>query len=226
MVEYRYELKFVIEKTQAEILKRQLKTVMSLDSHSISEEYSYDIRSLYFDDAYSTALYDKLDGIEFRGKYRMRLYNYSDSIIKMECKHKDGDMTYKEDCSISRKVADAIIAGRYTAIISKTPFLQKFLANAQIRMLRPAVIVDYRRTAFTYPASSVRITFDENIRSGRYQTDIFDSSLVTYPVTTNDQLVLEVKCNEFIPAHILAILSSVPKVRLAVSKFAYCREKK
>lgn len=226
MVEYRYELKFVIAKTDAEILKKQLKAVMPMDSHSVNDEYSYDIRSLYFDDAYSTALFEKVDGIEFRGKYRMRIYNYSDSVIKMECKHKDGEMTYKEDCSLSRKVADAICQGRYTAIITKTPFLQKFLANAQIRMLRPSVIVDYRRTAFTYPASSVRITFDEDIRSGRYNTDIFDPDIVTYPVTSEDQSVLEVKCNEFIPAHILAILSSVPKVRLAVSKFAYCREKK
>lgn len=32
---------------------------MELDRHSISEKYSYDVRSLYFDDAFSTSLDEK-----------------------------------------------------------------------------------------------------------------------------------------------------------------------
>ena len=54
-IEYRYELKFLISEAVAALLKQQLKAVMQLDSHSVSEEYSYDIRSLYFDDTYSSA---------------------------------------------------------------------------------------------------------------------------------------------------------------------------
>ncbi len=220
MVEYRYELKFLIDRMTAETLKKQLSQVMSLDSHSVSSEYSYDIRSLYFDDPYSSALDEKRDGNEYRSKYRMRIYNNSDAIIKMECKHKDGNMTYKEDCSISRPIAEAIMAKRYMAIRSKRDFLNRFLVNAHMRALGPSVVVDYRRTAFTYPVSSTRITFDENIRSGRYDLNIFDPDINTLPVC--DEVVMEVKCDEFIPAHILAILSSYPKLRLAVSKFAVC----
>ncbi|MBO4218027.1 MAG: polyphosphate polymerase domain-containing protein [Erysipelotrichaceae bacterium] len=220
MVEYRYELKFLISRFTADTLKKQLSQVMRMDSHSISDEYSYDIRSLYFDDPYGSAQDDKRDGNEYRSKYRMRIYNHTYATIKMECKHKHGNMTIKEDCSISRKMADDIIAGRYTSIETERKFLKKFLANAQIRMLRPAVVVDYRRTAFTCPVSSTRITFDEDIRAGRYNLDIFDPDINTLPVC--DEVVMEVKCDEFIPAHILAILSSYPKLRLAVSKFAVC----
>jgi hypothetical protein len=220
MVEYRYELKFLINSLTAETLKKQLSQVMSLDKHSVSSEYSYDIRSVYFDDPYSSALDEKREGNEYRSKYRMRIYNYSDKVIKMECKHKDGNMTFKEDCSINRQIADVILAKRYMAIRSKREFLNKFLVNANIRRLAPSVVVDYRRTAFTYPVSNVRITFDENIRSGRYNLNIFDPNINTLPVV-ND-VVMEVKCDEFIPAHILAILSSYPKLRLAVSKFAVC----
>jgi SPX domain protein involved in polyphosphate accumulation len=224
MVEYRYELKYVIDKVDAEMLKRQLKAVMELDKNSISEEYSYDIRSLYFDNAYSSSWLEKVDGIEYRGKYRIRIYNLSDSVIKLECKHKDVDMTYKESCSISRKTTDALCQGKYINVVTNKPFLNKFLANANIQQLRPSIIVDYRRTAFTYPISDVRITFDENICSGRYNTDLFDKEMITYPIMDPDkQVVLEVKCNEFIPQHILDILHSVSKLRVAVSKFAYCR---
>ncbi len=222
MVEYRYELKFVISRHVAQGLKNKLKLVMEMDPHSVNDEYSYDIRSLYFDGPYSDALFEKRDGVEYRSKYRMRIYNYSDKVIKLECKHKDGNMTYKEDVTISRKVADAIIAGRYTSIRSKREFLNKFLVNANMGLLRPSVIVDYRRTAFIHSVSEVRITFDEYIASGRYDLDIFNPEVNTFPAASNDEVVLEVKCNEFIPAHILAILSSEPKVRLAVSKFALC----
>lgn len=224
MVEYRYELKYVIDKVSAEMLKKQLKCVMPMDKFSINEEYSYDIRSLYFDNIYSSSWLEKVDGIEYRGKYRIRIYNLDDSIIKLECKHKDVDMTYKESCSISRKTCDALCSGKYLNIISNKQFLNKFLANAHIQQLRPSIIVDYRRTAFTYPTSEVRITFDEKIRSGRYNTDLFDKNMITFPITDEErEMVLEVKCNEFIPQHILDILRSVPKLRMAVSKFAYCR---
>ncbi|MGI6608548.1 MAG: polyphosphate polymerase domain-containing protein [Erysipelotrichaceae bacterium] len=226
MVEYRYELKYVISKPIAEMLKKQLSAVMELDRHSVSEKYSYDVRSLYFDDAYSTSLDEKRDGVQFRSKYRIRIYNYSSRHIKLECKHKDIDMTYKEDVELSLQAAVAICEGRYYQIITKNNFLQKFLANAQVRQLRPAVIVDYRRTAFAHPVSKTRITFDENIRSGKYNCDLFDKNIETVPITKADEIVLEVKCNEFIPAHITAILNSVPKLRQAISKFAYCREVK
>lgn len=224
MVEYRYELKYVITKADAEMLKRQLRLVMDLDKYSISSDYSYDIRSLYFDNAYSSSWLEKVDGIEYRGKYRIRIYNMKDDIIKLECKHKDVDMTYKESCSISRKACDALCNGRYLNVVSSKPFLNKFLVNANIQQLRPSIIVDYRRTAFTYPVSDVRITFDENICSGRYNTNLFDKDMITYPIMDPErEVVLEVKCNEFIPQHILDILHSLAKLRVAVSKFAYCR---
>ena len=82
MVEYRYELKYVIAKADAEMLKRQLRLVMDLDKYSKSSDYSYDIRSLYFDNAYSSSWLEKVDGIEYRGKYRIRIYNMKDDIIK------------------------------------------------------------------------------------------------------------------------------------------------
>ncbi len=223
MVEYRYELKYVISKPIAEMLKKQLSAVMELDKNSKSEKYSYDVRSLYFDDVYSTSLDEKRDGVQFRSKYRIRIYNCSSDYIKLECKHKDIDMTYKEDVELTLPAAKAICEGRYYQIRTDNKFLNKFLANAQIRQLRPSVIVDYRRTAFTHPVSKTRITFDEYIRSGRYDCDLFDENIETVPITKPDEIVLEVKCNDFIPAHITAILNSVPKLRQAISKFAYCR---
>lgn len=224
MINYRYELKYVISSWQAAALKQQLKAVMELDSHSVSTEYSYDIRSLYFDDINNSAYLEKMDGVEFRAKYRLRIYNYSSDVIKLECKHKDENMTYKQDCTLPLEVAKAILAGKYLNIKTNNRFLQQFLADAVSRQLKPAVIVDYRRTAFTYPVSEVRITFDEDLRSGRYGLDFFNKEMPTFPIYDDDQLILEVKCNEFIPDHILAVLNTIPKFRQAFSKFTACSQ--
>ena len=222
-IEYRYELKFIISLATATLLKKQLKAVMQLDSHSVSDEYSYDIRSLYFDDIYSSAYREKVNGEEFRAKYRIRMYNNDPSFISLECKHKDENMTYKESCKLSQQVTQALINRQYTRIHSSNRFMNKFLREAVSKNLAPSIIVDYRRTAFTYPVSEVRITFDEDLRSGRYDLDFFNPDLNTFEMYEPGTCVLEVKCNEFIPQHILAIINSVPKLRQAVSKFAVCR---
>lgn len=222
-MEYRYELKYIISEATAASLKSQLRSLMPMDKHSVSKEYSYIIRSCYFDDPYSNAYYEKLEGVEFRKKYRLRMYNYDPSVIKLECKHKDENMTYKEDCTVSKPIAEAILKGEYSRIRSSHPFMQQFLADAMSKHLRPSIIVDYKRTAFTYPISEVRITFDEELRSGAHNLDFFDPDMVTFPMYPEKQLVLEVKCNDFIPQHILNVLATNSLLRQAVSKFALCR---
>ena len=42
----------------------------------------YHIRSLYFDDINNTALFEKQAGILTRKKYRIRIYNLEDNVIK------------------------------------------------------------------------------------------------------------------------------------------------
>ena len=219
-MKYRYELKFVLDGLDAAVLKKQLRLVCKQDPHSVGTEYSYDIRSLYFDDLFHSGYSDKVNGVEFRKKYRVRIYNRSADVIKLECKHKDGSMTRKEECDIDRETAEALCKGRYSSICGAKGLLSEFLIDAKLFGLKPAVIVEYRRLAFVYPVSNVRITFDENIRSGKNGYDLFSEDLKTYPVEGNDQVEIEIKCDEFLPDHIKAILNSTDKCRVALSKFA------
>ena len=74
MAKYRYEIKYIINKDMAEVLKQRLSLVMDKDINGASDG-KYLIRSLYFDDMEKTAYYEKVDGVEFRKKYRIRIYN-------------------------------------------------------------------------------------------------------------------------------------------------------
>ncbi|MBE6138562.1 MAG: polyphosphate polymerase domain-containing protein [Firmicutes bacterium] len=224
MRKYRNELKFYINKKDAEILKKHLALLMDVDKNSKNSDNTYLIRSLYFDDADSTAYYEKLDGIEFRKKYRIRIYNFDDSFIRLECKHKHDNKTSKDQILIDKDICSKIIEGRINEIdVSGDNLLTRFVLDNNVRPLKPSIIVDYKRLAYTYPVSDVRVTFDSEIKSGLYNYNLFDEDATTYSVIEEDGLILEVKFNEFLPESIAIILTTIPSIRQAFSKFAMCR---
>lgn len=224
MRKYRNELKFIINASDAKVLKHRLSLLMNVDANSKNDDNTYLIRSLYFDDTDSTAYYEKLDGVEFRKKYRIRIYNYDDNFIRLECKYKHDNMTSKDQILIDKNICSKIVEGKLDDIdLNADNLLTKFILDYKLKHLRPSIIVDYTRLAYTYHVSDVRVTFDSNIKSGLYNYNLFDEDLETYSVINDDQIVLEVKFNEILPESIAIILTTVPTFRQAFSKFAVCR---
>lgn len=219
---YRHELKFKISNGCAEVLKSQLSLILDKDKNALSDG-SYVIKSLYFDDINSNSYYEKLDGVLYRKKFRIRTYNDDDNFIRLEKKMKHNNLTSKEQMLISKGIYSKILDGKINEIKNPEGLLKEFLNDIKLKGLFPSIIVEYNRVAFIYPVSDVRITFDSNIKSGLYNYDLFDDKSPTYRVIENDKQVLEVKYNEVLPSHIANILSTVPSVREAVSKFAICR---
>ena len=220
---YRHELKFKISESASEILKQKLSLIMGTDNNAYYDDGSYLIKSLYFDDLNSKSYYEKMDGILYRKKYRIRIYNDNDSFIRLEKKMKHNNMTAKEQMLISKDIYCKILEGKLDKIDNPSGLLLEFINDSKTKGLIPSIIVGYHRTAFTYPISDVRITFDSHIESGLYNYDLFDSTMPTYRVDEKGKIVLEVKFNEILPLHIANILNDIPSCREAVSKFAICR---
>lgn len=224
MRKYRNEIKFIISKTMAEVLKQRLSLIMSVDTNSYNSDNSYLIRSLYFDNENSDAYYEKMDGVEYRKKYRIRIYNFDDKFIRLECKYKHNNMTSKDQILIDKELCSKIINGKIDEIdLTKDNLLRQFALDYRLNRLNPSIIVDYNRVAFTYHVSDVRITFDSQIKSGMYNYNLFDKNATAYSVIDDNQMVLEVKFNEILPESIALILQTVPTFRQAFSKFATCR---
>lgn len=224
MRKYRNEIKFIISKTMAEVLKQRLSLIMSVDTNSYNSDNSYLIRSLYFDNENSDAYYEKMDGVEYRKKYRIRIYNFDDKFIRLECKYKHNNMTSKDQILIDKELCSKIVDGKIDDIdLTKDNLLKQFALDYRLNKLEPSIIVDYNRVAFTYHVSEVRITFDSQIKSGMYNYNLFDKNATTYSVIDDNQMVLEVKFNEILPESIAIILQTVPTFRQAFSKFAACR---
>ena len=219
----RHELKYHITPAELSVLRSVLTPVMQLDPNG-NENTEYHIRSLYFDTINDDALEEKIAGVGNRKKYRMRIYNFSDKVIKLECKSKYGDLISKQSVSIPRDLAEQLIAGDPDGLQRmRHPLLHDVYREMRTRLLRPAVIVDYVREAYIHPAQDVRITFDKQLRTGLYASDIFNPMLPTYPVFDDPVEILEVKFNEFLPTYIQSIISGVTAQRSAVSKYTWCR---
>ena len=223
MRKYRHEIKYTISKEYAEILKQRLSLLMDVDKNG---QNGYLIRSLYFDTPDSRSFYEKLNGVEFRSKYRIRVYNKDSNFIRLERKLKHENLTSKDQTIITKELCQNIIENKNFNIKTNDELLNRFLIDIKTKHLRPSIMVDYYRLAFTYPVSDVRITFDYNIKSGLYNYDLFDYEQEGIRIQDNDLLVLEVKYNEILPEAIAIILKTVPTCREAFSKFANCRKLK
>ena len=216
---FRHEYKYLISRSSAELLKVRLKGFMGYDPHT-GPTGRYTIRSLYFDDLAADAFYDKVSGVDNRTKYRIRCYNYSDSIFKLEKKEKKGHLT--------RKTGQKLTLSQVQAI-QKNPrdFTGEGLAQ-ELRLFccskggKPMVLVDYDRTPFVCADGNTRITIDENLRTLPYRGDLFASSDAMIPVMEPEQVILEVKFDDFLPGHLNDCLADIPKAPMAISKFALC----
>ncbi len=220
---FRHELKYLISDGEALLIKNRLKEAAKTDIHA--ENGSYLIRSLYFDDMWESAYTEKQAGVSQRRKYRIRIYNFRDDFISLECKEKSGNYILKRSAEISAEEFYRITGGDYAFLKDREEeVLKEFYLSCTAEGLRPSVIVDYDRTPFVYGPGTVRITFDEKIRSGFMGFDIFDSSIPVYSVLDPGKLIMEVKYTEYLPDAVKDLIEPVSSVQVAASKFVLCSD--
>ena len=215
---FRHEYKFLISPNAARLLKLRLPHIMGRDPHA-GPTGQYTIRSLYFDDPNFTAFRDKVDGVDNRTKYRIRCYNGDTSRCRLERKEKKGHLTRKAGQSIQAQDALALQNRTFPHGEGLCEELRLLCAS---QGLRPMVLVDYDRTPFVCTAGNVRITLDENLRTRPYCGDLFDTHQSMMPVLEDNQVILEVKFDDYLPGYLRDVLADIPKIPMAISKFAMC----
>lgn len=225
-VPLRHELKYYINRMEYHLLSHALDQVLERDPNGDPEHNEYHIRSLYFDTYDNAALVDKLSGVKDRDKYRIRIYNFSDKFIRMECKTKVGSLISKRSVPIPKLLAEQLIAGDPTGLErTRSGLLQDIFREMTLHLLKPVVLVDYVREAYLHPLEEVRITFDKNLRTGLYSHDLFNPRVPTLSPFDHDEMILEVKFNREMPPFIRDLLCTYvhSAQNSAISKYCWCR---
>lgn len=219
---FRHEMKYIIPNYLHQEMAAVFRELMSYDRHA-GPEHEYNIRSLYFDDLYRSAYNEKLDGIQHRRKYRIRIYNCQDHRIVLECKHKDGPYIYKESIPISREEYDSILDGEVFFLLKRPePIAQEFYLDHRNKLLRPEVIVEYDREPFIFDTGTVRITFDKGLRAMDKEEDMFDPNARSLNIMGRDHMILEIKFTGILPEQIRRLFSGYEIVQTNASKFCMC----
>ena len=218
---YRHEWKHVLNTGDLLTLRQRLRAVMESDPHAIDGKYY--IRSLYFDNSDDKALREKIDGVNMREKFRIRLYNCDSSVIHLEKKSKRNGLGTKYSAVLTAEQAQKIVDGDIDWMLrSDHPLIQELYCKMRYQGRRPKTIVDYTREPFIFRPGNVRVTLDYDIRTGLGCTDFLNPDAVTIPAG-DAPILIEVKWDEFLPS-IIRDLVSIPDRRVgSFSKYAQCR---
>lgn len=220
-MKFRHEFKHEITQFDYIVLCNRLGAVLLPDRNSING--SYNVRSLYFDNVYDSALREKNDGVNFREKFRIRSYNHQNDFIRLEKKSKINGLCNKQTTKLTADEVARIIDNDIDWMEqSSAPLVRELHCKMITKGLKPKTIVEYSRNAFTYPAGNVRITLDYDLVTGLSSTDFLNADCPT--ITAGDKVILlEVKWDEFLPDFVRDLVQLEGRRFTAFSKYAACR---
>lgn len=214
----RREEKYLITLAEYSVIANRIKAVMQPDKNGKNGRYS--ICSLYFDDAYDTALAEKEDGNAVHIKFRIRTYDGSRKFIKLERKTKRGIVTEKHSATLTEAELDAILKGNS---IDENAECFGLASEIRAKGVRPAVSVRYDREAYVMPSLGIRVTFDFNVDAlSPDKETLFGKTQTVFPAVARDKVIMEIKYSERCPAFIRKCCSGAG-MQLSVSKYALCR---
>lgn len=222
---YRVEDKFFCSEKDLFLLEARLQTVLRPDENQKTAD-GYRVTSVYFDDLFDTHLQDTVDGNRLREKYRIRIYNGSYDVIKLEVKYKRDNKVLKKARSITSEQMRTLMGGEciYSDVATTEDPITLFNLAIANRGLRPKIIVEYDRSAYIYEPGNVRITLDRNIRASDQLDAFVRGERLTYEYDRDLSRVLEIKYDEFLPGFIAGILETGNLNQTSYSKYRICRE--
>lgn len=211
-----------------------MRPYIELDPYAKKRELQeYTVRSVYYDTPAFDCYDEKIEGLKVRKKFRIRGYNNQekDSIAFLEIKRKYSNYIEKNRAPLlsrelgelfsTRKLDKHIIS--FSGNGKEKRDAQRFLYHYYGRGLRPTVLVIYEREAFVGKFdSTLRITFDKNLRSSAFPTldMLYEEQQIKYGMTK--YFILELKFNSGLPAWVQSIIKRYNLPRMALSKYTIC----
>jgi len=224
----RFELKYLITLRQAELFKAALRKFLVADEHG-NGNGRYPISSLYYDSPDYHCYWEKVDGVKFRRKLRIRCYGddgtlTEDTPVFVEIKQRVNRITQKRRAVLPYAVALQLCNERQLPESSSEDRCVVDEINAFLWQynLRPASIVRYERAALigTDFDLGLRVTFDTNL-SCQFNPLRLREPPASIPMLSAEQVVMEIKANERVPYWLTELVAAHNLKMVRMSK--YCR---
>lgn len=221
MVFKRYEIKYLLDRKQREMVLRAMEPYMEIDGYGHST-----IRNIYYDTDNFRLVRKSLEKPIYKEKLRVRSYRAAgpEDRVFVELKKKYDGVVYKRRFDIPEAQAGEYLSGRaaapcQTQITREIDYFLQFYET-----LAPKVFLSYERDAFyTKEPGDFRVTFDENIlwretdlslRKGIYGENILQPG----------QTLMEIKTPGSIPLWMVKALSEEGIRPISFSKYGNAYE--
>jgi hypothetical protein len=223
----RYELKYLIDQSVLARLRPEVTARLDADTHG--ELGTYPVWSRYYDTYDLRCYWEKIDGIRFRRKLRIRHYGAphdltGDTPTWVEIKQRVNRVTQKRRARLPYHDAIALCAGldidgcetRDEPVVEE---VQRLVGDFD---LHPSTAVGYTRDAFVgrEEDAGLRVTFDVRVRARDRDLDLAvegENRFIIHP----DLAVLEVKVNERVPYWLTELIARNNLQLVRMSK--YCQ---
>ena len=218
----RHEEKYLLSYGQYVLLRQKAAALLKPDPHG--KNGSYTVTSLYYDDPLDTALSEKQEGLARHTKFRLRTYDHCGDFVRLEKKVKEGLITQKHTAPVTREHLLGLGLPRWE--LGALP-QEAYPLALQMRSggLRPAVAVQYRRDAYLFPGTDLRLTFDYDLRVLPPEEEVlFRNRMPGIPVLEGNAVIMEIKYGGYVP-NFVRHFTTMAERQLSVSKYALCREK-
>ncbi len=230
----RLEYKYLVSSELLPRLREMVAPFVEIDAHAAAYgARGYTVRSIYFDTCALDFYHQKLAGVEARKKLRLRGYNGGgeSSIVFLEIKRKHATSVTKNRAPVKYVHAPDLFASgdvaRYVLARPDCPQAmedaRRFFFHVRRDALRPIVLIVYEREAYHGKFdSSLRITFDKNLRSAAHPAidALFGEEKTRCAMSR--YFVLEVKFSGRFPAWLGPIVGALSLRLEAISKYVIC----
>lgn len=177
----RYERKYLVPNEDLDRLRQSFKPFVRPDKFggkTKDGDFGYTVRSIYLDSDRLDCYFEKIEGLKYRKKLRIRGYDSEneDSIIFLEIKNKLENRIKKNRALFRYKDLPALMVEKDTdkyvmgeAFPKGIEDSKRFFFHLLKRNLKPTVLIVYDREPYHgIIDSGVRITFDKAIKSRIY----------------------------------------------------------
>lgn len=219
----RRECKYLLNDIQFHNIEKQLKAYMELDEYNKKSEF-YTITNIYYDTDDNQLIRKSMSKPGYKEKLRLRAYGVpeQDQRVYLEIKKKVCGLVNKRRTTlVLREAYDFVSTGVKPDVKS---YMNKQVVNEieyilKIYDLKPKLYLAYDREAFFCKENrNLRITFDKNIRTRRYDLKLELGDYGEY-LLDEGQWLMEIKTENSIPLWLTKVLSDNKVFRTSFSKY-------
>ncbi|HWR61566.1 MAG TPA: polyphosphate polymerase domain-containing protein [Clostridia bacterium] len=219
----RYEKKYLLDTAAYQKLQGPLLEHMEPDEYNKSHEF-YTISNIYYDTGDDYLIKNSMAKPEYKEKLRLRAYGVprADDKVFLEIKKKFKGLVNKRRTILKLEEAYEFVNGGVRPELKK--YMNRQVLNEIEYMLKlyglePKLYLAYDRKAmFSRENRDLRITFDSNIKTRRYDLRM-ESGSYGEPLLRDGEWLMEVKAENNIPLWLSRLLSEYAIYSTSFSKY-------